>query len=246
MEAILEMLLACAHCGFPVVSDAAAGNKQFSGLVLREQLMSVLRNQVWEANQDLLMFNRVSVAHSEATQGIADDINLAASFVTPDVSHANPTSANIRRHDVMRELGIQHSDLQMWVDIEAITNPCPLTVQTGCPLPKVIQLFCTMGLRHLPVVSPESQVVGMITRKDLHFGIPMLKEMLEQAPNSPHGFSSPMVNSSRRRYERAANDDDPEGRKGLLDEPEDPDGILPGSCEQSPELTETGPRNSIL
>jgi len=174
---IVQKLVGNAHCGFPVVNEAAAGPLQFSGLVLREQLASVLRNKAWESNQDLLMFNRVSLAHSEAKQHIADDINLAASFVTPQVSSQQREAIE---EDLLRELDVGHHEMDMWVDIEAVMNPCPLTVMEGCPLPRVIQLFCSMGLRHLPVVDANSQVVGMITRKDLHTGIPLLKQQLEQ------------------------------------------------------------------
>ena len=42
---------------------------------------------------------------------------------------------------------------------------------------KVVELFCGMGLRHLPVVDCEGgQVVGMITRKDVHDEIPVLRQ----------------------------------------------------------------------
>ena len=82
------------------------------------------------------MFNRVSLAHSEAKQHIADDINLAASFVTPQVSSQQRGAAE---DELLRELDIKRHEMSMWVDVEAITNPCPLTVMEGSPLPRVAQ-----------------------------------------------------------------------------------------------------------
>ena len=73
------------------------------------------------------------MAHSDATQDIADDINLSTSFVTPVVNG----SRVVHEDDLMKELGITTQELGMWVDVEALMNPCPLTVQAACPLPKV-------------------------------------------------------------------------------------------------------------
>eukprot|EP00658_Telonema_sp_P-2_P027364 TRINITY_DN21142_c0_g1_i6.p1 TRINITY_DN21142_c0_g1~~TRINITY_DN21142_c0_g1_i6.p1 ORF type:complete len:170 (+),score=30.70 TRINITY_DN21142_c0_g1_i6:312-821(+) len=136
------------------------------------------------------MFNRVSFAHSDANRHIADDINFAASYVTPP--HTNQNEARLEG-DLMRELGVCQEDTASWVDIEGIMNPFPFTVQAGCPLPKVIQLFCGMGLRHLPVLDANSQVVGIITRKDLHDGVPRLKAMLESAPYVEEGLRRDMT-----------------------------------------------------
>jgi CBS domain-containing protein len=64
-------------------------------------------------------------------------------------------------------------DLQAWeeedvIDLSDEMNVGPLIVLPNTPASRVFHLFSAMGLRHLPVVSPDGEVVGMITRHDLH------------------------------------------------------------------------------
>ncbi|KAJ8321227.1 hypothetical protein KUTeg_001221 [Tegillarca granosa] len=66
--------------------------------------------------------------------------------------------------DVTRSEQIDHN---MVLNVEKYMNPCPYTVFPNTPVPQVFNLFRSMGLRHLPVVSHEGQVVGMITRHNL-------------------------------------------------------------------------------
>ncbi|GAB1602251.1 chloride transport protein 6-like [Argonauta hians] len=53
------------------------------------------------------------------------------------------------------------------LDVSPYMNPCPYTVYPNTPVSQVFQLFRSMGLRHLPVVSHDGEVVGMVTRHDL-------------------------------------------------------------------------------
>eukprot|EP01006_Ploeotia_vitrea_P028926 TRINITY_DN61566_c0_g1_i1.p1 TRINITY_DN61566_c0_g1~~TRINITY_DN61566_c0_g1_i1.p1 ORF type:complete len:833 (+),score=97.13 TRINITY_DN61566_c0_g1_i1:245-2500(+) len=53
------------------------------------------------------------------------------------------------------------------LDLRDVVNTSPFTVQTGFTLRFTYSLFRALGLRHLWVVSPGGQVVGVITRKDL-------------------------------------------------------------------------------
>ena len=46
------------------------------------------------------------------------------------------------------------------MDLGSLMDPAPFTVQPETPLPKVVHLFCSMGLRHLPVVNCDGQVTG--------------------------------------------------------------------------------------
>jgi len=43
-------------------------------------------------------------------------------------------------------------------DLKPYMNPCPYTVYPNTPVPQVFNLFRSMGLRHLPVVSHDGQV----------------------------------------------------------------------------------------
>ena len=55
----------------------------------------------------------------------------------------------------------------MVVDLGALMNPAPLSVQEECPLGRVYRIFRAMGMRHLIVVSEVNTVRGIITRKNL-------------------------------------------------------------------------------
>jgi len=187
---VVDMLSMSSCNGFPVVKTSKGGDRTLVGIVLREQLYALMRNRVWEASEDLLFLRRVGVAHAESAKAIADDINHAATVMEPGAGDT-PTSGCL-----VAELGINPDvDPQwrhMWMDLSSLMNPTPYTVQAATPLPKVVELFCGMGLRHLPVIDCDGQVVGMITRKDLHDGIPALR-MKVNAPelygSSPTGAS---------------------------------------------------------
>uniref|UniRef100_A0A0L8GTH4 CBS domain-containing protein n=1 Tax=Octopus bimaculoides TaxID=37653 RepID=A0A0L8GTH4_OCTBM len=43
-------------------------------------------------------------------------------------------------------------------DVSPYMNPCPYTVYPNTPVSQVFQLFRSMGLRHLPVVSHDGEV----------------------------------------------------------------------------------------
>lgn len=54
------------------------------------------------------------------------------------------------------------------IDLSDEMNVGPLIVLPNTPASRVFHLFSNMGLRHLPVISAEGEIVGMITRHDLH------------------------------------------------------------------------------
>ena len=54
------------------------------------------------------------------------------------------------------------------LDLSDEMNIGPLIVLPNTPASRIYHLFSAMGLRHLPVVSSNGGVVGMITRHDLH------------------------------------------------------------------------------
>lgn len=54
------------------------------------------------------------------------------------------------------------------IDLSDEMNIGPLIVLPNTPASRVFHLFSNMGLRHLPVVSAAGEIVGMITRHDLH------------------------------------------------------------------------------
>eukprot|EP00303_Exanthemachrysis_gayraliae_P004836 CAMPEP_0206013276 /NCGR_PEP_ID=MMETSP1464-20131121/16209_1 /ASSEMBLY_ACC=CAM_ASM_001124 /TAXON_ID=119497 /ORGANISM="Exanthemachrysis gayraliae, Strain RCC1523" /LENGTH=161 /DNA_ID=CAMNT_0053386989 /DNA_START=12 /DNA_END=498 /DNA_ORIENTATION=+ len=64
-------------------------------------------------------------------------------------------------------------DADRLVDLRAVMELSPMSVHSWTPVPRVHELFCNLGLRHLFVCDARYQLVGVITRKDL------LPEVLE-------------------------------------------------------------------
>ncbi|NXI50514.1 CLCC protein, partial [Chloroceryle aenea] len=56
---------------------------------------------------------------------------------------------------------------QLFINLEPYINKSAVAVQAHFSLQRTYVIFRTLGLRHLTVVDPENQVVGVITRKDL-------------------------------------------------------------------------------
>ncbi|XP_055686373.1 H(+)/Cl(-) exchange transporter 7 [Lutzomyia longipalpis] len=52
------------------------------------------------------------------------------------------------------------------VDLKMFMKPSPHSITKDTSVPRIFQLFRALGLRHLPVVSVNNEVVGIITRKD--------------------------------------------------------------------------------
>jgi hypothetical protein len=55
----------------------------------------------------------------------------------------------------------------LYMDFSAYLNPTPFIVEPDSPLPRVFDLYRTMGLRYVPVVDSNWYIVGLITRKEL-------------------------------------------------------------------------------
>lgn len=53
------------------------------------------------------------------------------------------------------------------IDLSDYIDRSTLNVQIGFPMSKVYTLFRSLGLRHLCVVNPDGECVGILTRKEL-------------------------------------------------------------------------------
>lgn len=53
------------------------------------------------------------------------------------------------------------------MDFSMYLNPAPYTIESDATLPRVFDLYRTMGLRYIPVVDGSHCIVGLITRKEL-------------------------------------------------------------------------------
>jgi len=135
---IYQTLKSTTHNGFPLI-DA---NGKFIGLILRSQLITLMRLKAFRPNQEL-----ASGYYSFATiEDFLDDYP---------------------RYPGLEVLSLDDTDKQMYIDLTPYMNPVPFTVQPHTPLVRVFRLVRTMGLRHLPVVNLANEPVGIITRKNL-------------------------------------------------------------------------------
>lgn len=115
-----------------------------TGIILRSQLVTLLKKRVWFREED----------------GRSTQPKLSYEEMTEDY----PRYPDI--YDINQDPHLQISD-NMVVDLKPYINPCPYTVYPNTPVPQVFNLFRSMGLRHLPVVSHDGQLLGMITRHNL-------------------------------------------------------------------------------
>eukprot|EP00118_Oscarella_pearsei_P000384 m.4821 g.4821 ORF g.4821 m.4821 type:complete len:944 (+) comp11335_c0_seq1:104-2935(+) len=113
----------------------------FHGLILRSQLVTLLRKSVWfAANQ------------KKSAQPVLNHEDMRKQYP---------------RFDDIHDITVPDLGYNKIMDVTPYMHPCPYTIHPLSPLPYVFNLFRTMGLRHLVVVDSHGQAVGMITRHDL-------------------------------------------------------------------------------
>jgi chloride channel 7 len=149
VEEVYTLLRKTRHCGFPVRTP----NDQLSGIILRSQLIVLLKKQdCWVAEEG---FDEPpdTDAPLEAHYGISvDDF---ATKLQSDSADAEPVKIS------------KKAMADRYLDLRPFMNPTPFSVRDISPLSKVYHLYRKMGLRHLPVCNVRNEVVGIITRQDL-------------------------------------------------------------------------------
>ena len=84
-------------------------------------------------------------------------------FMPGDFNHL----LNANKARKVDDLVLSEDDMHFKFSLLPHMNPAAITVFTGFNAEQAYRLFRALGLRHLPVVNYENEVVGMITRKDL-------------------------------------------------------------------------------
>ena len=70
--------------------------------------------------------------------------------------------------DKLEDIGLSEGMLAgKFLDLRSIMNPRPFSVGEETSLVRVFRICRAMGIRHLPVVDVDNQVVGILTRKEL-------------------------------------------------------------------------------
>ncbi|RWS02939.1 H(+)/Cl(-) exchange transporter 7-like protein [Dinothrombium tinctorium] len=140
------------HNGFPVVDDVDddplyydnSSNKRdsfgrFRGLVLRWQLVILLREKIFNEN----------------------------SAKTFDMLSLKTFQEEYPRYPTIDSIDLSPEEYNFTIDLRPVMNPSAYTVSYTSTLPRVFQLFRALGLRHLVVTNDSNEVIGVVTRKDL-------------------------------------------------------------------------------
>jgi len=144
---ILKMLEGCNHHAFPVIHPTS---KRYVGMVKRSTLHEILYY-----GKDWGVFQHPS-----------NDLLSPAPMIPYDVViRRYPNTPSLKE---IRAVLTPECDMRR-VDLGPYTNRGGYTVPVHAALTRVYMLFRTMGLRHLPVISHNGDVCGIITRKDLIF-----------------------------------------------------------------------------
>ncbi|XP_023416539.1 H(+)/Cl(-) exchange transporter 7 isoform X2 [Cavia porcellus] len=130
------------HNGFPVVEDSDNTQPaQLQGLILRSQLIVLLKHKVFVERSNMGLVQR--------------------RLRLKDFRDAYP------RFPPIQSIHVSQDERECTMDLSEFMNPSPYTVPQEASLPRVFKLFRALGLRHLVVVDNCNQVVGLVTRKDL-------------------------------------------------------------------------------
>lgn len=147
---IVEILKKESHNGFPVVQDYDPDSRgddgvqtfgTFRGVILRDQLIVLLKLKIFEENPDI-------------------QAKLAL-LKSSDFRDAYP------RFPPIQQIHVSPHENEFTIDLTKFMNPGTYTVQDCSSLPRIFRLFRALGLRHVVVINEKNEVLGMVTRKDL-------------------------------------------------------------------------------
>ncbi|CAG0915205.1 unnamed protein product [Notodromas monacha] len=155
---LVETLATCSHHGFPVVEPGTKGLfGKFLGLISWSQLLVLMQKKAFRevmeegAHLPLSVFKDAYPCHGTV------DVGYAFKDFWRHFSHVFIS---------FQKRMFSSKELSYTLDLQPYLNPAPNTVSPEESFPRAYQLFRGLGLRHLVVID-SSQVVGMITRKDL-------------------------------------------------------------------------------
>ncbi|XP_069690875.1 H(+)/Cl(-) exchange transporter 7 [Periplaneta americana] len=143
---IVDVLKTESYNGFPVVDPHPNGqsdgelSRTFRGMILRSQLIVLLKNKIFNESPEIWNFKQVSL------KMFRDEYP---------------------RYPTIQEVNVTEEERGYTIDLRPFMNPSPYTVQHSSSLPRVFRLFRALGLRHLTVVNDTNEVIGIVTRKDL-------------------------------------------------------------------------------
>ena len=151
---VLHVLESSNHNGFPVVSGSCltpgppTRGTYLVGLVLRRQLLVLLKEKVWEGQT-------YGVPLAKAAKE-----RFLTSFVVMEHVDLRQETYRVRKK-------LKTEDLDSPLDLRSFYDPAPFAVNCLAPLSVVYRLFNEIGCRHIPVLAADQTLLGIITRKDV-------------------------------------------------------------------------------
>ncbi|KAG2496165.1 hypothetical protein HYH03_005767 [Edaphochlamys debaryana] len=153
VRSLVDALRSTGHNGFPVLGRGPDGERLICGVVLRQQLLTLLAT---------------GSRSFQASPTVSENSSRAAlSYSVPEFSKPMSDPAPGRHEGVLAPGALPEEALDQHLDLGPFLNTSYHVVQEDAPLSKVFQLLRTLGLRHICVVPRAHEVVGMITRADL-------------------------------------------------------------------------------
>jgi chloride channel 7 len=143
LKKIVEILQTTSHNGFPVVKKVSEDRKQvYCGIVLRKQLLVLLETHKYHERT------------SRITPEVLDyHVYIQLMNHTWDLNKIDLPSA--------------HSMSDYVLDVRPYMDRSQVVVSNKFSFVDAYRLFVSQGLRHLPIVNEDYNVVGIVTRKDL-------------------------------------------------------------------------------
>jgi len=150
--------------------DEFRGFGVFEGTVLRSQLLILLYEKVF-VDDSIPLHDRM--------------MRKDATIHWRDFFKHYPRSPSLR--DVLQRL--TPADFDKVIDLRPYIDSSALTVHHSVYISRVHELFRHLGLRHLTIVNSSNQVVGLVTRDQLHD--------LEHHPTDPHPDAEVLLHESQ-------------------------------------------------
>jgi predicted transcriptional regulator len=178
---------------FPVVDD---NDRQYLGIIRRDQIIAVLRCRIYiETMQGGSDDDGSSTDDAElGTHGSRRTMGVGEAPVTLSpwlrdniramktkkgtkllygVDETLPVGSTLGDRAILKDVDgkqvvyVPDKEKNQHVDIGSLMNKAAMSVATETPLSKTCNAFATLGLRHLPVLTPGGLVAGIITRQEL-------------------------------------------------------------------------------
>ncbi|KAF2075135.1 hypothetical protein CYY_003570 [Polysphondylium violaceum] len=141
---LLSILNSNYHHAFPVVNTGETGDSRlYRGLILRNDVLILLKNRVFY-------------------RGSGEEIYLDDNF-----DYEKFMQETSKKPPSLSDLNFDQFELDSFIDLRPYMNSSGITIHNTFSFVEAYKLFRTMGLRHLPVIDINNEVVGIITRKDL-------------------------------------------------------------------------------